>query len=329
MTAAIAPRAELGPVAPVAAGAGAPAAPSREVVVRWVEGLHDELTTLFTKLDGGGAFDEVAWVRPGGGGGVARTLAEGRTFEKAGINRSCVEGALTPDAAARLGGAGVATSFFAAGVSLVVHPRSPHVPTLHLNVRRFELADDDGRPTDAWFGGGTDLTPTWPEPDDARDFHRALRDLCARHDAGHYPRFKRWCDEYFVNAHRDGEARGVGGIFFDHLRDAAASPAGAFAFARDVGRSPFAAYAPIVDRRRDVPYGERERRCQLARRGRYVEFNLLHDRGTHFGLRSGGRIDSIFMSMPPRVRFPYRSDPAPGSREERLLEVLRRPREWA
>ena len=302
-------------------------APTRAAVVRWVEGLHDELIALFTALDGGASFDEVAWTRPGGGGGVARTLVDGATFEKAGINRSCVEGELAPDAAARLGGGAGASRFFAAGVSLVVHPRNPHVPTLHLNVRRFELSDARGCPVDAWFGGGTDLTPTWPCEEDARHFHGALRDLCDRHDAGHYPRFKRWCDEYFVNAHRAGEARGVGGVFFDHLRDGdGAGDAGAFV--RAVGRSPFGAYAPIVERRRDAPYGERERRCQLARRGRYVEFNLLHDRGTHFGLRTDARVESVLMSLPPLAAWPAPTDEEPGSPEAALREMLR-PRDWA
>ena len=311
--------------APLAAPA---AAPHRAEIVRWVETLHDDLTALFTALDQGGTFAEVAWVRPGGGGGVARTLADGETFEKAGINRSCVEGALTPEAAARLGEGVTASRFFAAGVSLVIHPRSPHVPTLHLNVRRFELTDAHDRVVDAWFGGGTDLTPTWPQPDDARDFHRALRDLCTPHGAGRYAHYKQWCDEYFVNAHRAGEARGVGGIFFDHLRDYPASPRAAFEFARVVGRAPAAAYAPIVERRRDAAYGERERRCQLARRGRYVEFNLLHDRGTHFGLRTDARVESVLMSLPPLAAWPAPTEPEPGSPEATLRDMLR-PRDWA
>ena len=287
------------------------AATGRELAIALATSVHDSLTALYTALDGRGEFREEQWNRPGGGGGVSRLLIDGDVFEKAGINRSVVEGVLPPEAAARLGGRTAMTGetlFFAAGVSLVIHPRSPHIPTLHLNVRYFEMTDADGGVCDAWFGGGTDLTPTYPRLGDARHFHRALRDVCDRHHASFYPRFKPWCDEYFVNRHRGGEARGVGGIFFDHLRlyddESSAGLAGRFAFLRDVGLSPESTYVPIVEQQRRTPYGDAERALQLARRGRYVEFNLLHDRGTLFGVQTGARIESVLMSLPPLAAWP-------------------------
>jgi coproporphyrinogen III oxidase len=313
----------------------------RELASELVVSVHDRLTDVFATLDGAGTFQEERWARVGGGGGVSRLLVDGGVFEKAGINRSVVEGVLPTDAAARLGGRvppnGPAL-FFAAGVSLVIHPRNPHVPTLHLNVRYFEIADEGGEVYDAWVGGGTDLTPTFPHPADARHFHRAVRAVCDAHHESLYPRFKHWCDDYFVNRHRSGEARGVGGIFFDHLRlhdDASnAGLAERFAFLRDVGLSPVKAYVPIVMRRRDSESGAAERALQLARRGRYVEFNLLHDRGTLFGLQTGARIESVLMSLPPVAAWP--GGTALGGRDldryERLAERLGAmlvPRDWA
>jgi coproporphyrinogen III oxidase len=304
----------------------------RESVVATIERLHDEATELFTQLDGGGQFREDRWERPGGGGGVSRMLAEGTTFEKAGINRSTVEGALSPELGRRIGSRAPAMgdgTFFVTGLSLVVHPRSPMIPTVHLNVRYFEIVGPGGEPVDAWFGGGTDLTPTYPYPEDAVHFHRVLRDTCGRHHPSFYARFKTWCDHYFVNTHRSDERRGVGGIFFDNLR---AGEAGLclerlLAFVGDIGGVLPQAYAPIVERRRETRYGERERRFQLARRGRYVEFNLVHDRGTLFGLQTGARIESVLMSLPPIASW----EPAPeypaGSFEAELLKMLE-PRDW-
>jgi coproporphyrinogen III oxidase len=298
-----------------------------------MERLHDETTAFFTRLDRGGRFREDRWDRPGGGGGVARVLADGTTFEKAGINRSAVSGVLPPGAAQRLGARGAVadeTHFYATGVSLVVHPRSPMVPTVHLNVRYFDLADADGRMVDAWFGGGTDLTPTYPFPEDAAHFHRALKAVCDRHHPTFYPRFKAWCDHYFVNTHRGDERRGVGGIFFDNLRDGEGGldAERLLAFVMDVGGALPAAYEPIVERRRDLPYGERERRFQLARRGRYVEFNLVHDRGTVFGLQTNARIESVLMSLPPLAAWEYAPEYAPSSFEAELMAMLE-PRDWA
>jgi coproporphyrinogen III oxidase len=306
----------------------------RERVSALMERLHDETTAFFTRLDrgGGGTFREDRWDRPGGGGGVARVLTEGATFEKAGINRSAVSGVLQPGAAHRLGArvtGGEETHFYATGVSLVAHPRSPMVPTVHLNVRYFDLTDAEGRTLDVWLGGGTDLTPTYPFPDDARHFHRALKAICDRHHPTFYPRFKSWCDHYFVNTHRGDERRGIGGVFFDNLRDGESGLDldRLAAFMLDVGSVLPAAYEPIVERRRDLPYGERERRLQLARRGRYVEFNLVHDRGTTFGLQTNARIESVLMSLPPLAAWEYSPEYAPGSFEAELMAMLE-PRDW-
>lgn len=297
----------------------------------WIAALHDHVTVWAAALDGGASFHEDRWERPGGGGGVTRVLTDGALFEKAGINRSAVHGVLDPSALARLGAQvppGATPRFFATGMSLVFHPRSPHVPTVHLNVRYFELADDAGQVLDAWFGGGADLTPFQPHEDDARDFHAALKQVCERHPVADHARFKRWCDDYFVNRHRDGEARGVGGIFFDTLRATDAEGREALrCFADDVGRVLAEAYGPIVARRRELPYGERERRFQLQRRGRYVEFNLVHDRGTLFGLQTAARIESVLMSLPPLAAWDYSPSWPAESAEGRLLAMLA-PREW-
>ena len=317
-----------------------PTAPSvatrRGDAIRWIAGLHDELTSFFGRLDRGGTFAEDRWERPGGGGGVARVMTDGVTFEKAGINRSAVMGELPELAARRLGGQGAAagaTHFFATGVSLVVHPRSPKVPTVHLNVRYFELTDEHGHLTDCWFGGGTDLTPFYPHVEDGVTFHRALRDMANRHHARFYPDFKHWCDEYFVNVHRENEARGIGGIFFDHLRPDDSTHGldhdGAQAFVSDVARVLRHAYEPIVERRRDEAFNDAEREFQLVRRGRYVEFNLVHDRGTIFGLQTNARVESVLMSLPLTARWEVDHQPEPDSEEARLLDVLRTPRSWA
>ncbi|HEY3011308.1 MAG TPA: oxygen-dependent coproporphyrinogen oxidase [Gemmatimonadales bacterium] len=304
----------------------------RSRVAATVERLHDEATEFFTTLDRSGAFREDRWERNGGGGGVSRMLAGGNTFEKAGINRSTVEGVLVPQLAQRIGtqAFGEPASFFVTGLSLVVHPLSPMVPTVHLNVRYFEITGPSGEPKDAWFGGGTDLTPTYPYPEDAIHFHRAVKAVCDRHHPDFYPRFKTWCDHYFVNTHRGDERRGIGGIFFDNLR---AGEAGLclerlLEFVTAVGSLLPQAYGPIVERRRDTAYGERERRFQLARRGRYAEFNLVHDRGTLFGLQTGARIESVLMSLPPLAAWEYSPVYPAGSFEAELLGMLE-PRDWA
>ncbi len=306
--------------------------PIRARIEGLIESLHDETTAYLTELDGGGGFREDRWSRPGGGGGVSRAMSAGQTFEKAGINRSIVEGLMPGAMAQRLGaqiGGAEEIGFFVTGMSLVLHPRSPLVPTVHLNVRYFELSGPDGATLDAWFGGGTDLTPTWPQREDPAHFHRALAAMCGRHHPSFYPRFKSWCDHYFVNAHREDERRGTGGIFFDHLRpgEAGLDTEALLAFVLDVGRVLPEAYGPLVHRHRDEPYGERERRFQLLRRGRYVEFNLVHDRGTLFGLQTSARIESVLMSLPPLAAWEYAPEFRPGSPEAELLEMLA-PRDW-
>lgn len=306
----------------------------RTRAITWIASVHDALTALFIHLDRGATFREDSWERAEGGGGYSRVMTDGVTFEKGGINRSVVYGRLPAAAAAKLGGHGVSdgeSHFFATGVSLVMHPRSPMIPTVHLNVRYFELSDDAGTRRDAWYGGGTDLTPTYPFADDVTHFHRALAAACDRFHPSLHARFKPWCDEYFRNTHRDGEARGCGGVFFDHLRpgedESGLNAELTMAFVDAIGRVLSDAYAPIVDKRRDTPYGERERNFQLVRRGRYVEFNLVHDRGTHFGLHTAARIESVLMSLPPLAAWPYAPTWPAGSFEAELMAMLA-PRDW-
>lgn len=261
------------------------------------------------------------WERPGGGGGVSAVLSEGAVFEKAGVNFSEVHGQLQPDFAATMPGDG--TAFFATGVSLVLHPRCPYAPTTHANFRFLR------RGSAAWFGGGADLTPYYPFLEDAVHFHRVLAAACEKHDPEYYPRFKAWCDEYFFLKHR-GETRGVGGLFFDYLPGEPRTLAAlkkVQRFWRDCGDAFIPAYLPIIERRKDQPWGERQRNFQLYRRGRYVEFNLLYDRGTVFGLKTDGRVESILMSLPPLVRWEYDYRPPAGSEEAALSEFLK-PRDW-
>jgi coproporphyrinogen III oxidase len=272
-------------------------------------------------------FGDDRWDREGGGGGRSRVIEEGRTFEKGGVNVSCVYGELSETFASQLPGPG--RSFVATGVSLVIHPRNPHVPTAHANFRYLEKGDDEHRV--AWFGGGADLTPWVLYEEDAVDFHRAWKAVCDRHEVADWPRFKQWCDAYFHIPHR-GEARGVGGIFFDYLGlDAPmGTPADldqVEAFAKSGADTFLEAYAPIVERRLETPATEAERTWQLIRRGRYVEFNLVYDRGTVFGLKTGGRIESILMSLPNLVRWGYDVKPEPGWQQD-LVDVLQHPRDW-
>jgi coproporphyrinogen III oxidase len=269
-------------------------------------------------LDGRARFVEDAWQRDGGGGGKTRVLAGGAVFEKAGVNWSDVQGELPEDMARQLPGDG--RVFRATGVSLVIHPDSPMIPTTHANFRCLQKGDA------CWFGGGADLTPYYPYREDAEHFHRTLKTACDAHDPGYYPRFKVWCDEYFWLPHR-GETRGVGGIFFDYLKGDDRPIERVFDFVQAAGRAFLDAYVPIVERRRDEPWGEPEKDHQMWRRGRYVEFNLLYDRGTVFGLKTNGRVESILMSLPPRVRWDYDRRPAPGSREAALLDFLK-PTDW-
>ncbi|MGH8534868.1 MAG: oxygen-dependent coproporphyrinogen oxidase [Gammaproteobacteria bacterium] len=286
--------------------------------------LQDRICRALEQEDGVGRFIDDPWRRTEGGGGLTRVLVEGRLFEQAGVNFSEVHGARLPPAASAERPDLAGRAFRALGVSLVMHPCNPYVPTSHANVR-FISAEAEGSDPIWWFGGGFDLTPYYGFEEDARHWHRTAQAACAPFGAEVYPRFKRWCDEYFYLRHR-GEPRGIGGLFFDDLN--AWGLERCFAFARSVGDHYLAAYLPIVERREDHPYGERERDFQLYRRGRYVEFNLVYDRGTLFGLQSGGRTESILMSLPPLVKWRYDWKPEPGSAEADLYENFLRPREW-
>lgn len=279
--------------------------------------LQDRICIGLEAVDGQGRFREDAWEREGGGGGRSRVLADGGVFEKAGVNCSDVHGEFSEEFARQVPGEGRA--FKATGVSLVLHPRNPMVPTVHANFRFLVKGEK------WWFGGGSDLTPYYPYREDVVHFHRTWKTVCDRHAPQvDYAKLKKWCDEYFYLPHRN-EHRGVGGIFFDYLEGDFDR---LFAFVRDAGSAFLDSYLPIVSRRRSDPYSEAQREFQLIRRGRYVEFNLLYDRGTIFGLKTGGRIESILMSLPPLVRWTYDYDPAPGSREAELFEFLK-PRDWA
>ena len=281
------------------------------------EQLQTKICRGLEEADGGGKFSADPWQRAEGGGGLTRVMEEGAVFEKAGVAVSTVSGVM-PDAIARKMDVNP-SRFFATGVSLVIHLRSPMIPTVHANYRYFEKEDGD-----AWFGGGSDLTPYYPYDEDIIHFHKTLKQACDPHDPTYYHRFKQWCDEYFFLTHR-GEARGVGGIFFDYLRGNLEPD---FAFVQSAGDAFLETYLPIVRKRKDEPYGADERAWQLIRRGRYVEFNLVYDRGTTFGLETSGRTESILMSLPPLVRWKYNPQIAQGSREARLMEILTHPRTW-
>jgi coproporphyrinogen III oxidase len=279
--------------------------------------LQDQICSALEELDGLGRFQQDSWQREGGGGGRTRVMVDGDVFEKAGVNFSAVFGEMAAELAAQVPGEG--REFTAAGISLVLHPRNPMVPTVHANFRYLTKGSKQ------WFGGGADLTPYYPYLEDVVHFHKTWKTVCSRHGPPvDYARFKAWCDEYFFLAHR-GEARGVGGIFFDYLEG---DQEKLLAFVEDCGAAFIDAYMPIARRRMHEQYGERERRFQEFRRGRYVEFNLIYDRGTLFGLKTGGRIESILMSLPPLARWLYDYHPEPGSREAELYEFLK-PRDWA
>jgi coproporphyrinogen III oxidase len=290
-----------------------------ESVAAFLRSLQDRICNELEGVDGQARFSEDRWTRAEGGGGRSRVLKDGAVFEQAGVGFSEVEGATLPPAASAHRPELAGAPWRALGVSLVFHPRNPYVPTTHMNVRFFEAYPKDREPV-WWFGGGFDLTPFYPFDEDVLHWHRVAQDVAGARYAAH----KKWCDDYFWLRHR-GEARGVGGLFFDDWSEGGFEAA--FAYQRAVGEGFLDAYFPIVARRRDTPFGERQREFQLYRRGRYVEFNLVWDRGTLFGLQSGGRTESILMSLPPRVRFEYGYAPAPGSEEARLGDYLR-PRDW-
>jgi coproporphyrinogen III oxidase len=297
---------------------------SIERVIDYLQGLQDRICQDLEALDGQARFEEDAWERPAGGGGRTRVLREGAVFEQAGVNFSHVMGDNLPASATAHRPEMAGRSFQATGVSLVVHPHNPYVPTSHANVRFF-LAERPGEEPIWWFGGGFDLTPYYGFDADCVHWHRTAEAACRPFGEHLYPAHKQWCDTYFYLKHRD-EPRGIGGLFFDDFNEGGFEHA--FGYMQSVGDAYLEAYAPIVMRRHPTPYGERERRFQLYRRGRYVEFNLVYDRGTLFGLQSGGRTESILMSLPPLVRWEYNYQPQPGTPEATLYERYLKPRDW-
>lgn len=298
-------------------------APDKHAVKQYLLQLQDEICAGLADIDGG-QFEQDEWVRAEGGGGRSRVLADGAVIEKGGVNFSHVHGTQMPASATAHRPELAGRSFEAMGVSLVIHPRNPYAPTSHANVRFF-IAEKPGEAPVWWFGGGYDLTPYYGFVDDCQHWHQTARNACAPFGDDVYPRFKAWCDDYFYLKHRN-EARGVGGLFFDDVNELGFSDS--FALMQAVGNSYLPAYAPILSRRKDTSFGERERQFQLYRRGRYVEFNLVYDRGTLFGLQTGGRTESILMSLPPLVRWDYDWQPEPQSAEARLTEEFLPPRDW-
>ncbi|AHG18929.1 coproporphyrinogen III oxidase [Chania multitudinisentens RB-25] len=298
--------------------------PTIEAVKSFLLRLQDHLCEQLVQADGGADFHEDCWEREEGGGGRSRVLTQGAVFEQAGVNFSHVFGAALPASATAHRPELAGRSFQAMGVSVVIHPLNPYIPASHANVRFF-IAEKPGKDPVWWFGGGFDLTPFYGFADDAVHWHRTAQRLCAPFGDDVYPKYKKWCDDYFFIKHRN-EARGIGGLFFDDLN----TPdfATCFAFTQAVGEGFLDAYLPIVAKRKTLPWGEEQRQFQLYRRGRYVEFNLVWDRGTLFGLQSGGRTESILMSMPPLVRWEYNYQPVEGSPEAALYRDFLPVRDW-
>ncbi len=292
----------------------------------YIQQLQDSITSKLEELDGSAKFQQDFWEREEGGGGRTRVIENGAVFEKGGVNISKVHGPLPKSMQNYFGVDDV--DFFACGLSLVIHPKSPMVPTVHANWRYFEMYDKKGNIVDQWFGGGQDLTPYYLFEEDATHFHTVCKKACDAHNPEFYPAYKKKCDDYFWNSHRN-EARGVGGLFFDYCKATEqTSMEDWYNFVTEVGDSFLDAYAPIVSKRKDLPYSQEQRDWQEIRRGRYVEFNLVHDKGTLFGLKTNGRIESILMSLPPHVQWRYDHYPEKGSEEDKLIEVLQNPKDW-
>ena len=299
----------------------------------YIQNLQDQICKGLEDIDCSTKFREDLWERPEGGGGRTRVIENGNVFEKGGVNISAVHGKL-PDTMQKMFGVGEA-NFFACGLSLVIHPKNPMVPTVHANWRYFEMYDTSTELStgsrkiiNQWFGGGQDLTPYYLFEEDAKHFHQTCKTACDKHNPEFYPNYKKKCDEYFWNAHRN-EARGIGGLFFDYLKETETMKMEDwYNFVSEVGNSFLQAYVPIVEKRKDLPYTDAQRTWQEIRRGRYVEFNLVHDKGTLFGLKTNGRIESILMSLPPHVQWVYDHHPEPGSEEEKLLKILAKPIDW-
>ncbi|MGD1941330.1 MAG: oxygen-dependent coproporphyrinogen oxidase [Leptolyngbyaceae cyanobacterium] len=323
----------------------APPADSRDRVSQFMQGIQDEICQGLEALDGKATFQQDQWERPEGGGGRSRVIKQGGVFEQGGVNFSEVWGEQLPPSILVQRPEAAGHGFYATGTSMVLHPHNPYIPTVHLNYRYFEAGPV------WWFGGGIDLTPYYPNVADVQHFHRTLKAACDRHHTNYYPGFKQWCDEYFYLKHRN-ETRGVGGIFFDYQDGLSQLYRGPnetgkaaqysqqvgdlpqrnweelFAFVSDCGQTFLPAYVPIAEQSKDRPYGDRERDFQLYRRGRYVEFNLVYDRGTIFGLQTNGRTESILMSLPPLVRWEYSYQPEPGTPEQQLYDVFLKPQDW-
>jgi coproporphyrinogen III oxidase len=298
----------------------------KEHFVQYIHNLQDAICAGLEGVDGKAKFIEDKWERPEGGGGKTRVISDGNVFEKGGVNTSVVHGVL-PEAMQQSFGV-PESNFFACGLSLVIHPLNPYVPTVHANWRYFELYDKEGKKLDSWFGGGADLTPYYLFEEDARHFHTTLKGAMDPFGPEFYPKCKKQCDSYFANKHRGDEMRGIGGVFYDYLRPTDEQDAERlFAFQQANGNAFLPAYVPIAEGRKEIAYGEKEIEWQEVRRGRYVEFNLIHDRGTLFGLKTNGRTESILMSLPPRARWYYNYQPQAGSREEQMIEYYR-PKEW-
>ena len=352
MTSLVTEQREVTQNSPTATENPLPPADSRERVKQFVQKLQDDICQGLEQLDGKARFQEDNWERAEGGGGRTRVIQNGRVFEQGGVNFSEVWGDTLPPSILTQRPEAAGHDFFATGTSMVLHPRNPYVPTVHLNYRYFEAGPV------WWFGGGADLTPYYPFAEDAIHFHQTIKQACDAHHSEYYPTFKRWCDEYFYLKHRQ-EARGIGGIFFDYQdhrgklycgphhdgqaaiysdRQGRSNAKGVgcvsrnwedlFAFVQSCGNSFLPAYLPIAERRQGTEYGERERNFQLYRRGRYVEFNLVYDRGTIFGLQTKGRTESILMSLPPLVRWEYCYSPEPGTPEAQLSETFLKPQDW-
>jgi coproporphyrinogen III oxidase len=292
----------------------------------YIQILQNQITAKLEEIDGQAKFQEDIWKRPEGGGGRTRIIENGNVFEKGGVNISGVHGAL-PNSMQSYFGVGE-VDFYACGLSLVLHPKNPMVPTVHANWRYFEMYDKKGNIVDQWFGGGQDLTPYYLFEEDAVHFHSICKKACDEHNSEFYPKYKERCDAYFWNAHRN-EARGVGGLFFDYCKaNEVMTMQDWYAFVTEVGDNFLESYIPIVTKRMNDDFTELQRDWQEIRRGRYVEFNLAHDKGTLFGLKTNGRIESILMSLPPHVQWKYNHQPEKGSAEAKLLEVLKKPKDW-
>lgn len=298
----------------------------KEQFYNYIQNLQDEITSAFEKIDGKATFKEDLWEREGGGGGRTRVIENGNVFEKGGVNISAVHGELPKSMQNYFNVEDC--DFYACGLSLVLHPKSPMVPTVHANWRYFEMYNKKGQLIDQWFGGGQDLTPYYLFEEDAKHFHGVCKKACDQHDPEFYPLYKERCDNYFWNSHRD-EARGIGGLFFDYLKPIAGKSINDwYAFVTEVGNSFIEAYLPIVEKRKKTEYTPAQREWQEVRRGRYVEFNLVHDKGTLFGLKTKGRIESILMSLPPHVQWQYDYQAKEESDEAKLVEVLKNPKDW-